>query len=157
MIVSTAATVILVLCSILVMYETMRLTDDHLSQLPLPPRPRIMIVVLAVFVGHTITIFLYAFAYWLLAVQWKIGGFAGTMPVTGFLDCLYFSAVTYTSLGFGDLYPVSDIRMVTGFEALNGLLLIGWSATFTYLTMQRLWPMHRTRRRNTRRVRRRRG
>jgi hypothetical protein len=147
MILSLAATIILVLASILVMYETMRLTSDHLSQLPLPPRPRMMLVVLAIFAGHTVTIFLYALAYWLLVIEWQIGGFAGTVAVTGFMDCLYFSAITYTSLGFGDLYPVSDIRMVSGFEALNGLLLIGWSATFTYLTMQRLWPMHKARKR----------
>ena len=29
-----------------------------------------------------------------------------------------------------------------GVEALNGLLLIGWSASFTYLAMERYWPMH---------------
>lgn len=145
MIIAIVTTVVLVLASILVMYETMRLTSDHLSDLPLPPRPRIMLVVIAIFAGHTITIFLYATAYWILAIRLKVGGFAG-VPVTDFLDCLYFSAVTYTSLGFGDHYPISDIRMISGFEALNGLLLIGWSASFTYLTMLRLWPMHQARR-----------
>lgn len=154
MILAIAATVVLVLASILVMYETMRLTCDHLAELPLPPHPRMMLVVLAIFAGHTITIFLYAIGYWLLVLQWKVGGFAGPEPLAGFMDCLYFSAITYTSLGFGDLYPTHDIRMVSGFQALNGLLLIGWSATFTYLTMQRLWPLHRPRKRRARRVRR---
>ena len=32
--------------------------------------------------------------------------------------------------------------MIAGVEALNGLLLIGWSASFTYLAMERYWPLH---------------
>lgn len=103
-----------------------------------------MLVVIAIFIGHTVIIFLYGIAYWFLAIQLKMGGFAG-VPVVDFLDCLYFSAVTYTSLGFGDHYPTSHIRMISGFEALNGLILIGWTATFTYLIMLRLWPMHKAR------------
>jgi hypothetical protein len=31
------------------------------------------------------------------------------------------------------------MRLITGIEALNGLLLIGWSASFTYLAMQKFW------------------
>jgi len=76
-----------------------------------------------------------------VAVKWRIGGFAG-LPVEGFQDCLYFSVVTYTSLGFGDHVPVSHARLIAGVEALNGLLLIGWSASFTYLAMERYWPLH---------------
>ncbi|MFL6662236.1 MAG: potassium channel family protein, partial [Rhizobacter sp.] len=53
--------------------------------------------------------------------------------------CLYFSAETYTSLGFGDITPVGPIRLLAGVEALNGLLLIGWSASFAYIAMERYW------------------
>ena len=53
--------------------------------------------------------------------------------------CMYFSAATYTSLGFGDLTPTGPVRLLAGVEALNGLLLIGWSASFTYLSMERFW------------------
>ena len=54
-------------------------------------------------------------------------------------SCLYFSAETYTSLGFGDLTPVGPLRMIAGVEALNGLLLIGWSASYAYIAMERFW------------------
>ncbi len=155
MIVSAIATIVLVLLSILLMYETMRLTSDHLSEFPLPPRPRIMVVVLAVFIGHTGTIFLYAAGYWLLSGPLGFGGFGG-LPMRDFSDFLYFSAVAYTSLGFGEVYPTGGIRMMSGFEALNGLLLIGWSATFTYLKMLKLWSMHRPKPRKAGRARRRR-
>jgi hypothetical protein len=55
------------------------------------------------------------------------------------MNCLYFSAETFTSLGFGDVTPVGPIRLLAGLEALNGLLLIGWSASFTYIAMERFW------------------
>jgi hypothetical protein len=55
------------------------------------------------------------------------------------LDYFYFSATTYSTLGVGDLFPVGVIRLVTGVEALTGFVLIGWSASFTYLTMERSW------------------
>ena len=141
MIVTMATSVVLVVVTILTLYETLRLTSNHLAELPIPPRARIIVVVLAAFVGHTIAVWTYGLAYWLLAVQWKLGSFSG-LPVEDFLDCLYFSVVTYTSLGFGDQVPVSHARLIAGVEALNGLLLIGWSASFTYLVMERYWPLH---------------
>jgi hypothetical protein len=133
--------VLLVVSTILVLYEVLRVTSAHLSELPLPPRLRIIVVVLAGFVGHTAAVWIYAFAYWILALKLENGGFIGP-PVATFQDCLYFSVVTYTSLGFGDLLPASHLRLVAGVEALNGLLLIGWTASFTYLAMERYWPLH---------------
>ena len=56
--------------------------------------------------------------------------------VESFFDCLYFSAATYTSLGLGDLVPTHDMRMLVGAEVLNGLVMIGWTISFTYLTMK---------------------
>jgi len=58
-----------------------------------------------------------------------------------FENCLYFSAETYTSLGFGDLTPAGPLRLLSGVEALNGLVLIGWSASFTYIAMERFWNL----------------
>jgi hypothetical protein len=56
-----------------------------------------------------------------------------------FARCVYFSAETYTSLGYGDVVPHGDLRLLAGMEALNGLLLIGWTASYTYISMERLW------------------
>ena len=146
MIAAMAASVALVVVTILILYETLRLTSNHLAELPLPPRARIIVVVLAALVGHTLAVWTYALAYWILAVRWQVGGFGG-LPVESFQDCLYFSVVTYTTIGFGDQVPVSHARLIAGVEGLNGLLLIGWSASFTYLAMERYWPMHALRRR----------
>ena len=37
------------------------------------------------------------------------------------------------------ILPVGPVRLVAGAEALNGLLLIGWSASYAYLAMERFW------------------
>lgn len=51
------------------------------------------------------------------------------------LDYFYFSIVSYTSLGHGDVFPSGHLRFITGVEALNGLLLIAWSGSFIYIVM----------------------
>jgi hypothetical protein len=55
------------------------------------------------------------------------------------LDSVYLSAMTYTTVGFGDLTPAGAIRFLSGTEALTGLMLVTWSASFTYLEMERYW------------------
>jgi divalent metal cation (Fe/Co/Zn/Cd) transporter len=63
MIVAMAASVVLVMTTILIVYETLRLTSNHLADLPVPPRMRIIAVVLAAFVGHTAAVWAYALGY----------------------------------------------------------------------------------------------
>lgn len=141
MFVVLAASIVLVMVTILVLYETLRLTSEHLAELPVPPRWRIVAVVLAAFAGHTAAVWIYAAAYWLLVLKLGLGAFSG-VPVTSLEDCAFVSVVAYSSLGYGDHAPVGHARLLTGVEALNGLLLIGWSASFTYLAMERYWPLH---------------
>ena len=43
------------------------------------------------------------------------------------------------ALGFGDVVPIGAIRLLAGTEALNGLLMIGWTASYAYITMERFW------------------
>jgi|GEM_PF-561525 len=46
-----------------------------------------------------------------------------------FIDYLNFSMATYTSLGLGDITPTGWLKVITGLEALAGLLCIGWSVS----------------------------
>jgi hypothetical protein len=50
--------------------------------------------------------------------------------------------VSYPSLGSGDVFAIDNVRLISGVEALVGLLMVGWSASFTYLAMEKFWPMH---------------
>ncbi|TMV10384.1 two pore domain potassium channel family protein [Ruegeria sediminis] len=102
------------------------------------PSLRILMIVLAVFLVHMGEVTLYAVAYWLGGQVFGIGSFGG-VPTNAPLDYFYFSVVSFTSLGIGEVFPHSHLRFLTGVEALNGLLLIAWSASFLFVAMNRLW------------------
>ena len=132
---------LLVLCTTVLHYEVLGALNARLPALRMPSRAKLVVVILAAFVAHAVEIALYGFTLYALVAWAGVGGLQGA---TGFSlgSCLYFSAETYTSLGFGDLSPVGPVRLLAGVEALNGLLLIGWSASFTYISMERFWRPH---------------
>ncbi len=51
----------------------------------------------------------------------------------------YFSLVTFTTLGYGEITISSTNRILAGFEAINGILLIGWSTAFMFSVVQYIW------------------
>jgi hypothetical protein len=51
---------------------------------------------------------------------------------------LYFSAVTYTTTGYGDLVLPAQWRLVGAVEALTGILMCGWSTGFFVAVIGRL-------------------
>ena len=55
------------------------------------------------------------------------------------INYVYYSSVTYTSLGYGDMVPIGNIRFITAAETITGLVLIAWTASFAYFHMQKLW------------------
>ena len=51
-----------------------------------------------------------------------------------------FFRVTFTTLGYGDITLVEhDWRLLSGIEALNGILLVGWTTAFLFMVVQRSW------------------
>lgn len=128
----------LVVATSLLHYEILRSTNSGLAALRIPERAKVLVVILAAFVAHSLEIALYGASMYML-VAWSGAGSLSGAAGFSLENCLYFSAETYTSLGFGDLTPVGPVRMLAGVEALNGLLLIGWSASFTYIAMERFW------------------
>ena len=146
MLVALQVSLVLVLTVVLIHYEVLRYTSLLLPRLTIRPRPRILAVILAAFLAHGVEVWLYAIVYYLLADDAGIGHFGGTFQ-NHFSDFLYFSTSSYTSLGYGDIYPTGDLRLVAGIEAIVGLMMIGWSASFTYLAMEKFWGLHGPRRR----------
>ena len=136
---------LLVLATVLIHYETLRMASSWLPRLQIPPRQRIIAAIFATFCAHTVEIWLYAMAYFILADDFGIGSLGGANSKE-FYDYLYFSTATYTTLGFGDVVPHGGLRIMAGIESLTGLLMITWSASFTYVAMEKFWGMHVTRR-----------
>ena len=127
---------------VLLHYEGLTLLSRGLRRLPGRPRPRILVLILALLVMHSIEIWLYGAAYY-ASVHWAgLGEILGLHPdvsARGLLDFVYFSAVVYTTVGFGEIVPEGPIRALVGAEAITGLTLITWSASYTYLEMQQFW------------------
>lgn len=97
-------------------------------------------VLFALFTLHLIEVMLYAAG--MLVLEWLGNGHmqgASTDDAGLIFDSFYFSMASYTTLGIGDIVPHGPIRIVAAIEALNGLILITWSASFTYLMMERYW------------------
>jgi Ion channel len=128
----------LVLSTTLLHYEALRLLTLVLPLLRMAPRARLIVVLLATFATHALEIVLYAAATYAL-VRATSAGTLGAGGPPAWTTLLYYSAETYTSLGYGDIVPQGALRALSGVEALNGLLLIGWTASFTYVAMQQLW------------------
>lgn len=128
----------LVVLTTLLHYESLRLLSALLPRLHVAPRARLIAVILGTFTAHALEIALYAAVIYALVHGLGAGtlGAAGAPPWT---TALYFSAETYTSLGYGDVVPQGALRALAGVEALNGLLLIGWTASYTYVAMQHFW------------------
>jgi hypothetical protein len=129
---------VLVLATTVLHYEVLRVMNGALPSLGIPDRAKLVVVILGAFVAHMIEMAMYGAAIYMLVAWLDIGSLAGGAGFS-LASCMYFSAETYTSLGFGDVSPVGPVRLLAGVEALNGLLLIGWSASFTYISMERFW------------------
>ena len=54
-------------------------------------------------------------------------------------SALYFSAVTYTTTGYGDLVLPQEWRLVGAIEALTGILLCGWSTGVFFAVVSRMF------------------
>lgn len=129
---------LLVILSTFTHYEVLSLLSAQVPRIRIRPRARLLAVLFGTFFGHLVEITFFALAYYYLRDRFDLGNFGGRFVDT-FPSYLYFSAETYTSIGLGDIYPLGSLRMLAGIEALSGLLLIGWSVSFTYLAMQKFW------------------
>lgn len=133
-----------ILTSILCVYVSMAIHYVVLHRLKRYLRDRKLrqgremgLVLSSIFASHIVQVLFYAAGYYLLLYLYA-GSLEGEWG-GGLVDYFYFSIVSFTSQGLGDIYPLGPIRILSGIEALNGLLLITWSATFTFMIMRDHW------------------
>jgi hypothetical protein len=119
---------------VIVHHEFLRAVSGLAGRLSIPDRAQILVIIAGVLVAHLVEVTLYTAAYYASEKWMGLGRIEG-----GVLDYFYFSITTYTTLGVGDLHPRGPLRLIAGVESLNGLVLIGWSASFTYLAMGQFW------------------
>jgi len=129
---------LVVTIAVLIHYEFLYRISLVIPKMHIPHRYRIVFGVFASLIAHAVEIWVFALAYYFMngTEGWGTlqGNFSGNL-----LDCGYFSFTSFTTLGFGDIEPVGNLRYLTGIEALTGLVLITWTASFLYYEMQRHW------------------
>jgi hypothetical protein len=134
--------VIMIVATVMIHYEVLRLISLLIPRLTMPVRSRVLVVIGGLLIAHFSAVCLYALGYAAATWDTSLGGIGGDFDAT-VLDYFYFSIAAYTTLGIGDVYPIGALRLLVGVEAINGFVLIGWSASFTYLSMEKFWDEHR--------------
>ena len=128
----------LVIVNVFLHYEVLSFLSGLLNKLAGVGRPRVALLICALLFVHIVEIWIFAGGMMLAEWHGSLGALQGDHS-QGVLDYVYYSSMTYTTVGYGDLFPTGPIRFIAALEALLGLMLITWSASFTYLEMQRFW------------------
>lgn len=124
--------------AVLVHYEGLALLNRRLVRVHGQRRRKVLLGVYGVILLHVVEIWLFGLVLWLLLLLPGAGSLK-TLAEVPFLEAVYLSAETFTTVGFGDLAPQGAIRFLSGTEALTGFILITWSASFLYLEMEQYW------------------
>lgn len=95
---------------------------------PLSPRgvAFTLTIVVAILALHGVEIWLFTFAY--LAIG----------ATAGLEDALYFSTISYSTVGYSDVHIAPDWRLLGAFESILGMVLIGWSTAFFFRMLGRI-------------------
>ena len=87
-------------------------------------------------VSGTVLLF---FAAALLEVSVWAAAFVILGAISGIEPALYFSMVTYTTLGYGDILLSEQWRLLASFEAANGIMMFGWTTALVIAVVQRTY------------------
>ena len=61
--------------------------------------------------------------------------------IHGLAESLYFSGITFTTVGYGDITLMECWRLLSVGEAINGVLMAGWSTAQLIFIVQRAMTM----------------
>ena len=131
-------TVGLILFCVLIHYEALIVISWGVDKFPTLRRMRMVLVILGIMTAHLVEIWVFALGYVGLTTL-HLGTLLHGELGFGILDVVYFSGVTFSTVGYGDVVPQGPARFMAAMEALTGLVLITWSASFTYFEMQHFW------------------
>lgn len=135
-----AASLVLVLLSVGIHYEALSLASAVVAWVRISRRMRVVLGLLIALAAHVVEVMVFA-AGWAVLIASGISRLSSPESDAGTI--IYFSFSTYSSLGYGDIVPVANARILAGIESLTGLVMIAWTASFTYLEMSMYWEARR--------------
>ena len=138
MLVTFLLTCVAIVVCVLLHFECLNVMAQLSARWQLQHRQGIAFMLLGAIMAHVIEIWCFAFTYYFLFLFDGVGSLAG-LPNADMLDYSYFSFVCFTTLGFGDVIPEGYVRFMVGSQALTGLVLITWTASFLFMQMERYW------------------
>ena len=130
------AAIVLPLLSVGLHYELLVLASAAARLLPGAGRTDVVLAVVLALVAHVIEVVVFGMG-WLVLI--RAGVVELSIPSPTLAEIIYFSGSVYTSLGFGDIVPVRSGRFLVVLEAVTGLVLIAWTASFTFYQMREHW------------------
>ncbi len=130
------ATIFLPLLSVGLHYEFLVLASAAVRALPGAGRADVVLAVVLALVAHVIEVVAFGIGWLVLT---RAGVVELSIPSPTLAEAIYFSGSVYTSLGFGDIVPMSSGRFLVVLEAVTGLVLIAWTASFTFYQMRESW------------------
>lgn len=116
--VMVVVTVLVHLTGLAVLVRILRSNHWLIRPLKMTPLAILLGASIGIFAIHTIEIWLYALLYLLLGAT------------QDFEQSLYFSTVTYASIGYGDVLLSKDWRILGAIEGATGIIMLGWSTAF---------------------------
>jgi hypothetical protein len=129
LILATIMAVVTVMVHLVGLAILVRLLRSHhrlMRPLRIMPLTLLLGASLGIFAIHTIEIWLYAALYLQLGAT------------TAFEQSLYFSTVTYASIGYGDVLLPHEWRILGAIEGATGVIMLGWSTAFLVSLLARL-------------------
>ncbi len=74
---------------------------------------------------------------WLWALIYLYHPLITTLP--DLETALYFSMVTFTTLGYGDVVLTGRWRMLASIQAANGVIIFGWTTALIFVWIQMIY------------------
>lgn len=95
---------------------------------PLSPRgvAFTLAIVVAILVLHGLEIWSFVVVY------------LGTGAIPKLEEALYFSTISYSTVGYNDTHIAAEWRLLGAFESILGMVLLGWSTAFFFRVLGRI-------------------
>lgn len=131
---------VLISLAVAIHFQALRALSRGQEKLRVSGHLKIVLVIFGLIIAHVFEAAVFAGGYGLGEHVLHLGSFVGVSRMSA-SQLFYFSIEAFTTQGVGDVYPIGPLRLIASLEPLAGLILIGWSGSFTFLAMGLDWRL----------------